>query len=590
MSFKEELDELYDKRDELNNKIEIERAERTRMGQRGSVQDVRVSQEREKRLKDELNEVNERIAELKSKQNGGMVSLGGDNQKDFINGIDDAAIIKNVMEGFDLNPNGSQKVEITTTTQVRVTDDLDDGYQNVQQYSNKTTKKVGYDHGHKVLEDKNAQIEFILRELKDGVEINMAVKKINVSLNDVNSWLEDGKNGKGIENIGFYEEVKQLESSSDSNEITIKAKKVEDTKKPKTPKDSNSSRSKKTNFLIKIDDERKLMDIVLDSLKNGASYDEAAAQANVSPNLIPKWRKKGLKKVSTNTSYFYNELRKIESDKNSLSTNTYSAIKRNKKQHSSTYRDSNVVSKDSQDNKLVHPSDIQGFDRKTSSDDKFVHPSDIQGFDRKTSSNDNFTYSSDVSNLDKNEAIKPKEDKSKLKTSNLNSRKSMMELISLMKKGHTRKQAAEKLGIEYNQVNEWYVSGLKNRETFTRNFFKQVKEIESKNGQKEHVKSNNKNKQKKNSSIKPFKPVRSLPVNKYTLNPEDATVRDNSVLKEMNKVLYFMRKGDSRIQASRKSNVNIGRINTWYSQGSKNHDEDTIYFYKEVKGIEYRKI
>ena len=221
MSDNNQLQELYDKRDKLKSKIEIERAERSHLGNMGRVQEVIISQERENRLKDEINEINEKIAKFESSQNGGMVSIGGSKHQDFINGINDQAIVNDVLQGFGLDPNGNQNVEVIKSTMVRVTEDLEDGYQNIQQYSNDTIEQIQFNNGQKVQNDKNAQIKFILQELKDGVEISNAVKEINVSLNDVEQWYIDGKNGRGVENIGFYNEVKQIESFVDYTEKEI---------------------------------------------------------------------------------------------------------------------------------------------------------------------------------------------------------------------------------------------------------------------------------------------------------------------------------------------------------------------------------
>ena len=462
-----------------------------------------------------------------------------------------------------------------------------------------------YNHVNKILKEElscsntpnlNTQMRKIVLQFEFNKDINIVSQNTGISENKIKEWYLKGKSGNLVYK-SFYTDLHHImpsfnpdrninKNSSDAKgSVSEKPVKV----KYHSPKKHDSN-----------DDELLIMNGVLKALKQGKSRYEACELADIKPSKISQWYNQGKNKKSENTIYFYNELRKIESNKKSLTTDTYSVIKRNNDKKTKTFYSLNdvaeVSSKDSSGSKLVYPSDIRGSGRNTSSGSKLVYPSDIRGSGRNTSSDDKFVNPSDVSlagqsNHKRQSRIK---DNSKDKTFNRNSRKDMLNIISLMKKGYTRKEAAVELGIDYNLVIEWYDNGFKNRERYARNFFKQVRAIESENKQKKSRSSNNKSKQKNNSSLKPFKPVRSLPDNIFKSNSSsdktDAIIKKNSVLKDMNKVLSYMRKGDNRIQASRKSNVNIGQINTWYTQGSKNHDDNTFYFYNEVKKIESKKL
>lgn len=223
----DELKKLYVERDELENRIEKERSERERHGINGMSPDhFEISIERETLLEEKLANVLSKIESLES-QSKNIVPFGNGKQNDFINSIDEDGIIKDALGKMGYNPNSDTKVEIKKDTTIKVIEDLGNNEEDVKIFKKSDLESIHTSEGNKIAHGKSSNIDFTLKQNKDGRTVNETTKHINVSLNDDNHRLGDGRQTGG--NNVVYNEVKQI-GSSDANEIVIDAKDVKDTK------------------------------------------------------------------------------------------------------------------------------------------------------------------------------------------------------------------------------------------------------------------------------------------------------------------------------------------------------------------------
>jgi transposase-like protein len=130
--------------------------------------------------------------------------------------------------------------------------------------------------------------------------------------------------------------------------------------------------------------------------------------------------------------------------------------------------------------------------------------------------------------------------------SDKNIRKQMNSIVTQMKKGKSRQQAANFVGVSRSTVNGWYNKGRNTSDEPYKSFYTQVKRIET-----------------------------SHKTTKSNYNVEE----------KMEKVLSLMRTGLSRNDAAQKAGVNILKVNNWYDKG-KNGDATYINFYNKVNNIE----
>ena len=117
----------------------------------------------------------------------------------------------------------------------------------------------------------------IVNHMLDGKNRAQAANMEGVSVFIANQLYNAGKNNKSPETVKFYNDVKRIESNVE----------------------------KQVN-------EKRAMDKVLDYLRQGKSYDDAANYANVTSSLILAWCQKGKVKENPNAIYFYNKLKEIE--------------------------------------------------------------------------------------------------------------------------------------------------------------------------------------------------------------------------------------------------------------------------------------
>lgn len=130
----------------------------------------------------------------------------------------------------------------------------------------------------------------------------------------------------------------------------------------------------------------------------------------------------------------------------------------------------------------------------------------------------------------------------------------MNTIVSQMKSGKTRAQAASYAGVSIKTVDEWFDKGWKRQGKQYIDFYNKV------NTQEIRQKKENKPK----TTVKPSK---------------------DNVVKQMDEVLSLMRKGSSRSEAAQKLNISIITVNNWYNKGM-NGDLTYIKFYNNVKSIE----
>ena len=132
-------------------------------------------------------------------------------------------------------------------------------------------------------------------------------------------------------------------------------------------------------------------------------------------------------------------------------------------------------------------------------------------------------------------------------------KKQMDEIVSQMRRGKTRSQAALGVGVSSSRVDEWYDMGWRRKKEPYTSFYNKVNTIEIRN--------------KKNSGSKTV-----------------TSSKDNSV-KQMGEIVSLMETGSARSDAARKLNINVATVNNWFNKGRRG-DLTYIKFYHDVKRIE----
>lgn len=117
------------------------------------------------------------------------------------------------------------------------------------------------------------KMDAIISFMKKGNTRTQASEYLNISLEVIEKWYDEGLNSFDENTIYFYNQIHKIEHGR---------------------------------F------EKEKMNIVLENLRKGATYDIACKNANVEFGMFDKWRILGKEKKSENAIYFYNELKEIE--------------------------------------------------------------------------------------------------------------------------------------------------------------------------------------------------------------------------------------------------------------------------------------
>lgn len=158
---------------------------------------------------------------------------------------------------------------------------------------NKTSMKNSHNSEYSKIQIE--KMEMVIKYMLEGKTRAQAANGASVSVSQVNEWYNDGRNAKNRDVIKFYKRVRDIESYIKNNA-----------------------------------QEKRTMGRVLNYLKMGKTYDEAASYVHINPNLICKWRREGLNKENPNSVYFYNNLKKINNksikSKQNISTSNFDNV------------------------------------------------------------------------------------------------------------------------------------------------------------------------------------------------------------------------------------------------------------------------
>ena len=186
--------------------------------------------------------------------------------------------------------------------------------------------------------------------------------------------------------------------------------------------------------------ERKKFEFILKLLRQGKSKAEVAKITEIKVSIMDSWYNQGRDKQSKNTIYFYNEINKIKKSKNKKKT----PIIKSKKDNKSNKKRDSIVKKD----KLII----------------------------------NKSKNIKKENIAENNKNKSTSDVKSSKNNNLNDEKQLMtKFLSFMRKGYSRIEASQKVGITIGQVVIWYSQGRNNHSENTIYFYNQLNLIEKNN-------------------------------------------------------------------------------------------------------------
>ena len=135
------------------------------------------------------------------------------------------------------------------------------------------------------------KMEMIINCMLKGKTRAQAANCASVSVSQVNKWYNDGRNAKDNEVIKFYKRIRDIES-----------------------------------YIYNNAQEKRTMNRVLNYLKMGKTYDEAASYVHINPDLICKWRREGINKENPNSVYFYTHLEKINTNSNEFKSDINTTI------------------------------------------------------------------------------------------------------------------------------------------------------------------------------------------------------------------------------------------------------------------------
>ena len=126
--------------------------------------------------------------------------------------------------------------------------------------------------------EKIKYMKIVLNARKKGKTCEEAAELAGIPFYTIVHWYKEGKQGSGKENIQFYKKLNKIEDKL---------------------------------FDLKDSNERKLMEFVLKLLRKGKTKSEVAKLTELNESTFAFWYNQGKDAHSINTSYFYNEMNKI---------------------------------------------------------------------------------------------------------------------------------------------------------------------------------------------------------------------------------------------------------------------------------------
>ncbi|MEE3490144.1 MAG: zinc-ribbon domain-containing protein [Methanobrevibacter sp.] len=279
--------------------------------------------------------------------------------------------------------------------------------------------------------------------------------------------------------------LEALKTRIPSLESQIKQAKLEENRE----KERLERQQKQKNQQLKT---KKQMNEVLRLMRQGKTRSQAANTVGIPVYRISHWYREGKQGIGRDNSHFYRELRSIEEDSERRKREEINRRNRIRENEERKRRDRIEKQK----------------------------------------------------NARENERLRSQKREARIK-------KQMDVIISQMKIGKTRKQAALYAGVPIKTVNEWFDKGFRRQGQLYINFYSKVNVIEI-------------NRRKQSKPVKPSK---------------------DNIVQKMDEFLSLMRKGLTRYEAAQKMNISPITANNWYNKG-KNGDLTYLKFYNNVKSIE----
>lgn len=265
------------------------------------------------------------------------------------------------------------------------------------------------------------QMNDVLRVMRQGKTRSQAAQILDIPLSRINHWYEHGSIGIEKHASHFYREVKYIEEDRERRrreEINRRNRETEERKRRQRlerEKRERQERLRKQNYLNKI---KKQMESVVSQMKNGKTRQQAANYAGVSRSTLNDWYDKGRLGKGEPYRSFYNQIHRIETTRPKSKTNNFIKCPKCGRFYNSSKINCPHCKKDTETIKS------------------------------KTSA--------PVNNI----------------------KKQMEEVLSLMRRGSSRNDAAEIAGVGVVTVDNWYFKGSRGDTAYT-NFYNKVKNIEN---------------------------------------------------------------------------------------------------------------
>ena len=269
-------------------------------------------------------------------------------------------------------------------------------YRKPQQSPNKTTNFITA----REIREKQ-KMELFISNYKNGKSWVESAKLSNVTSRKASKWYNQGKNNFSNNTRFFYGQINHIETH-------------------RFEEDKESSSYHKFDFVAKKTkkDERKKMDLFIDFLKQGHNWEKSAELSKIPSTQADIWYRRGSYNFSQNTSYFYNQAKKLKIAPSLINTNLL-------KESNENVSSPEIIEVEVIDN-VVDVNEDNVIDVEVISEDNAAEETEI------IISNENL----------------------------IDDKKSKMNLILFnLKEGKSLEKASEIAGISIDIVNEWIIKG-----------------------------------------------------------------------------------------------------------------------------------
>ena len=391
---------------------------------------------------------------------------------------------------------------------------------NKQKNKKFSKKQFANNDNLKPSKEKMSEIVEFMVEGKSRVQ---AAILASVPISQVDTWYYDGINSKNDELINFHNEINRIESYSKRN----------------------------------ISEKRK-MKVVLDKMRSGKTFMDAAKSVNISQNLIYQWYLDGDKKKNPNATYFYNNINNIPNilekleklpDWDIQNVHNFSFSENRKINENDSFNQQ----KEKMDQVIGHM--MNGYSRSYAAHMVSISPIQvnrwyIEGMNAKNGAT--IKFYNEIKRIES------------YIRNNVDEKRKMKVVLDKLKSHKTIPEAAMAVNITPDLIYKWDSDGAKNKNPNAVYFHNNIKKI--KNISKEPKASSSRTSKRRNHN---------------KISSFDKNQRIN-----MDKVLDQLINGKNRFKAAKITNIPVLTINKWYSQGKNRHSKNTIYFYNKINEIE----